>query len=93
MVRHLLGNCFLSFYFQFFYEETFKNDLHTNGLLGVKKSGLETEFFLRLGGPPWWKPMRSGRAGAPATREWRNGGALEGGVAHGTIRVGAPTGP
>lgn len=28
VVRHLLENCFLSFYFQFFYEESFKNDLH-----------------------------------------------------------------
>lgn len=39
----------LPFYFQFFYEETFKNDLHTQMVFwGGKESGLEMEFFLRL---------------------------------------------
>ncbi|XP_039734031.1 uncharacterized protein LOC120615023 [Pteropus medius] len=60
VVRHLFGNCFLSFYFQFFYAETFKNYLQTQMVFwGSKESRLETEFFLRLRGPPWWKPIRT----------------------------------
>lgn len=83
VVRHLFGNRFLSFYFQFFYAETFKNDLHTQMVFwGSKKSELETEFFLRLRGPPWWKPIRSGRARVPATRGWVSRGARRRGVAH-----------
>lgn len=67
---------------------------HTNGLFGVKKSGLETEFFLRLGGPPWWKPMRSGGLGLPllgrggTVGPWSGGVGGGVGVAHETIRVG-----
>lgn len=34
VVRHLLGNCFLSFYFQFFYRETFKRDSLTQMVFG-----------------------------------------------------------
>lgn len=63
---------------------------HTNGLFRVKESGLEAEFFLRPRGPPWWRPIRSGRAGAPAPRGWVSDRALGVGweVAHGTLRVG-----
>lgn len=39
VVRHLLENCFLSFYFQFFYQETFKNDLHHKWSLGGRGGG------------------------------------------------------
>ncbi|XP_016016772.2 uncharacterized protein LOC107519053 [Rousettus aegyptiacus] len=56
----------------FFYAETFKNDLHTQMVFwGSKKSELETEFFLRLSGPPWWKPIRTRETSNPQSPRFR----------------------
>lgn len=80
MVRHLLGNCFLSFYFQFFYRETFKRDSLTQMVFGIRQAYWETKFCLRLGGPPWWK-LREDRPsgmGGLGLLEVGERGALEG---------------